>query len=105
MSNHSEHASLPAKRHKAEGPKNHFLVYIVSILLTMLSFAIVIYGGLDHSFLIAFLLGLAITQAIFQVYIWMHGKERGHLLPLVFLFTGALVAVSVQFAAVYWSWW
>jgi cytochrome c oxidase subunit 4 len=102
---HSEHASLPVKRHKVEGPQNHYLAYIISILLTMLSFAIVIYGGLDRSFLIAFLLGLAITQAIFQVYVWMHGKERGHLFPLMFLFTGAFIAITAQLAAVYWIWW
>ena len=101
---HSEHA-LPTKRHKVEGPKNHFLAYIVSILLTMLSFAIVIYGGLDHSFLIIFLLSMGATQALFQVYVWMHGKERGHLFPLMFLFTGAFVAITAQLAAVYWIWW
>jgi cytochrome c oxidase subunit IV len=102
---HSEHASLPVKRHKVEGPQNHYLAYIISILLTMLSFAIVIYGGLDRAFLISFLLGLAITQAIFQVYVWMHAKERGHLFPLMFLFTGAFVAITAQLAAVYWVWW
>jgi cytochrome c oxidase subunit 4 len=106
MSDHdSEHASLPAKRHKIEGPMNHYLSYIVSILLTMLSFAIVIYGGLDRSFLIIFLLSLAIVQAIFQVYVWMHGKERGHFFPLLFLFTGAFVALTAALAAVYWTWW
>lgn len=102
---HSEHTALPMKRHKVEGPTNHFLAYIISILLTMLSFAIVIYGGLDHAFLIIFLLGLGTTQAMFQVYVWMHGKERGHLFPLMFLFTGAFVAVTAQLAAVYWIWW
>jgi cytochrome c oxidase subunit 4 len=106
MSDHdSEHASLPAKRHKIEGPMNHYLSYIVSILLTMLSFAIVIYGGLDRSFLIIFLLSLAIVQAIFQVFVWMHGKERGHFFPLLFLSTGAFVALTAAVAAVYWVWW
>jgi cytochrome c oxidase subunit 4 len=102
---HSEHAALPVRRHKVEGPLNHYLSYIISILLTMLSFAVVIYGGLDRSFLIAFLVGLATVQAIFQVYVWMHGKERGHFLPLVFLFFGAFVAVSSVIMAVYWVWW
>jgi cytochrome c oxidase subunit 4 len=71
----------------------------------MLSFAIVIYGGLDRSFLIFFLLSMAIVQAIFQVYVWMHGKERGHFFPLLFLFTGAFVALTAALAAVYWMWW
>ncbi|MDB5052939.1 MAG: cytochrome oxidase subunit [Bacilli bacterium] len=103
---HSEqHASLPLKRHKVEGPSKHYLAYIVSILLTMLSFAIVIYGGLDRSFLLIFLVSLAIVQAIFQLYVWMHAKERGHFFPILFLSTGAFVAVSAAIAAVYWLWW
>jgi cytochrome c oxidase subunit 4 len=71
----------------------------------MLSFAIVIYGGLDRSFLIAFLLVLAIVQAMFQVFVWMHAKDRGHYFPLMFLFTGAFVAFTAAMAAVYWTWW
>jgi cytochrome c oxidase subunit IV len=103
--NHSEHPSLPAKRHRLEGPEKHYLSYIISIVLTMLSFAIVIYGGLDRSFLIAFLLVLAIVQAMFQVFVWMHAKDRGHYFPLMFLFTGAFVAFTAAIAAVYWTWW
>jgi cytochrome c oxidase subunit 4 len=105
MSDHSEHAALPVKRHKVEGPKKHYLAYIISILLTMLSFAAVIYGGLDKSFLVIFLLSMGVVQALFQVYVWMHGKERGHFIPLVFLFFGAFVAVTAAIMAVYWVWW
>src|SRR5437879_4461903 len=90
---HSEqHGSTPVKRHKIEGPTNHYLAYIISIVLTMLSFAVVIYGGLDRSFIIIFLLSMAIVQAIFQLYVWMHAKERGHFFPMLFLSTGGFVA-------------
>jgi cytochrome c oxidase subunit 4 len=103
---HSEQpASLPVRKHKVEGPQKHYLAYILSILLTMLSFAVVIYGGLDRSFLIIFLLSMAVVQAIFQVYVWMHAKDRGHFYPLLFLSTGAFVAVTAAIAAVYWMWW
>jgi cytochrome c oxidase subunit 4 len=104
MSSHS-HTTPADKRHKVESPKNHYLSYIVSILLTMLAFAAVMYGGLDRSFLIIFLVGLGIVQAIFQLAYWMHMKERGHLFPIVGIIFGAIVAVTAVAAAVYWTWW
>ena len=106
----AEHSSKhpvasPVKRHKVEGPLNHYLAYIISIILTMLAFAVVIYGGLDRSFLLMFLVTLAIVQAFFQIYVWMHGKERGHTVPLFFLFSGMFVAIMLVLSAVYWMWW
>jgi cytochrome c oxidase subunit 4 len=104
MSNH-EHTSDAGKRHRLEGPRNHYLSYIISILLTMLAFAAVLYGGLDRSFLIMFLVGLALIQAVFQLTYWMHMKDRGHLMPIIGLIFGAFVAVTAFAAAVYWTWW
>lgn len=106
-SNHSlqGHSNQPMKRHKVEGPLNHYLSYIISIILTMLSFAAVIYGGLNHTFLLIFLVSLAIVQTVFQLYIWMHMKEEGHFFPALFLFTGAFVAITAAVSAVYWMWW
>jgi cytochrome c oxidase subunit 4 len=102
----SEHQTTSTtKHHRIEGPKNHFMSYIVSIILTMLAFAAVIYGGLDKSFLLVFLVGLAVVQAIFQLMVWMHMKERGHLLPIIGLSMGAIVAITAVAAAEYWMWW
>lgn len=100
-----QHATPAAKRHKAESPKNHYLSYIVSILLTMLAFSAVLYGGLDRWFLILFLVGLGIVQAIFQLAYWMHMKERGHLFPIIGIIFGFIVALTAVAAAVYWTWW
>ena len=104
MSSHS-HTTSANKRHKLESPKNHYLSYIISILLTMLAFAAVMYGGLDRSFLIMFLVGLGIVQSIFQLTYWMHMKERGHLLPIIGIMFGAIIAATAVLAAVYWMWW
>lgn len=92
-------------RHRLEGPRNHYLSYIVSIVLTMLAFAAVLYAGLDRSFLMWFLIGLAVVQVIFQLYYWMHMKERGHLYAIIGLCFGAFVALLCLAAAVYWTWW
>jgi cytochrome c oxidase subunit 4 len=105
MSSNSHEAATPNKRQKHESPMNHYLSYIMSILLTMLAFAAVIYGGLDRSFILIFIVSLAIVQALIQLLFWMHAKERGHLMPLMFLAGGAFVAFTGVIAAVYWMWW
>ncbi len=67
----------PSHRIRHEGPRNHYLSYIVSILLTMLAFAVVLYGGLDPAFIMIFIVTLALVQAVFQLIFWMHMKDRG----------------------------
>jgi cytochrome c oxidase subunit 4 len=105
MSSQSHEAATPSKRQKHESPANHYYTYIIAILLTMLAFAVVLYGGLDRSFILIFIVGLAFVQAIVQLLFWMHAKERGHLFPLLFLGVGFFVALTAVGAAVYWTWW
>ncbi len=104
MSNHSHEASTTNKRQKHESPRNHYLTYILSILLTMLAFAAVIYGDMDRTILLVFILGLGIVQAIVQLLFWMHSKDRGHFFPLLFIGFGAFIALTAVAAAVYWVW-
>ncbi|OCT11227.1 cytochrome C oxidase subunit IV [Paenibacillus pectinilyticus] len=105
MSSNSHGTSAPSKRVKHDSPTNHYLTYIISILLTMLAFAVVLYGDLDRSFILIFIVSLGIVQALVQLLFWMHAKERGHLFPLIFIGGGALVAVTGVLMAVYWCWW
>ncbi len=71
----------------------------------MLAFAVVLYGGLDRSFILFFIVGLAIVQIIFQLAYWMHMKDRGHLFPIMGLAFGAFIALTAVIMAVYWVWW
>jgi cytochrome c oxidase subunit IV len=105
MSTHSHDTAAPSKRQKHESPMNHYLSYIMSILLTMLAFAVVIYGGLDRSFILIFIVSLALVQALIQLLFWMHAKERGHFMPLLFLGAGFFTALTAVISAVYWMWW
>ncbi|MNI23080.1 Cytochrome c oxidase subunit 4B [compost metagenome] len=104
MSSHSHEAATPNKRHKEESPTNHYLSYILSILLTMLAFAVVIYGGLDRSFILIFIVALGIVQAVIQLLFWMHAKERGHFFPLAFIGTAAFIVLTMIPMAVFWVW-
>ncbi|CAH1224543.1 cytochrome C oxidase subunit IV family protein [Paenibacillus sp. LjRoot153] len=105
MSSNSHDTHAPSKRVKHDSPVNHYLTYIISILLTMLAFAVVLYGDLDRSFILIFIVSLGIVQALVQLLFWMHAKERGHLFPLIFIFAGAFVALTGVITAVYWVWW
>lgn len=105
MSADQVQASAPKPRHRVEGPKNHYLTYIISIILTMLAFAAVIFGGMTKAFLLPFLVGLAVVQVIFQLAYWMHMKDRGHVFAIIGISFGVIIALTGVAAAVYWVWW
>ncbi|MGE5701622.1 MAG: cytochrome C oxidase subunit IV family protein, partial [Clostridia bacterium] len=71
----------PAERKpvtKHDGPKQHIVAFFLSIVLTMLAFAAVAYEAIPRKFVAPFIVLLAIIQAAFQFYVWMHAKDRGH---------------------------
>lgn len=106
MSDHTHEAAAPgSKRHKHEGPRNHYLTYIVSVLLTIFAFSAVLYAGLDRSFILLFIVVLGIIQAVFQLFFWMHAKDKGHFFPVMGIAFGFFVALTAVAAAVYWTWW
>lgn len=102
---HQQPSTAPKVRHKVEGPKNHYLTFIASILLTMLAFAAVIYGDMTKAFILPFILLLAVGQVIMQLAYWMHMKDRGHAYAIVGLVMGTVIAITAVIAAVYWMWW
>lgn len=104
MSNHSVETPEINKRHKHESSRNHYFTYILSILLTMLAFAAVIYGNMDRSLMLIFIVSLAVVQGLVQLLFWMHGKDKGHFIPLLFIGFGAVVALTAVAAGVYWIW-
>jgi cytochrome c oxidase subunit 4 len=106
METNQHQADSKIKRGKVhEGPRNHFITFGVSLLLTLLAFMAVANVGLDRTFVLVFIIFLAIVQVIFQLAYWMHMKDRGHRYAVIGLSTGAFVAVTAFVAAVYWMWW
>jgi cytochrome c oxidase subunit 4 len=105
MSTQHDQVAAENRPRNHEGPRNHYFAFALSIVLTMLAFAGVIYGGLDRGFVLAFIVILAVVQAVFQMLYWMHMKDRGHLYPIMFIVMGAFVAVCAVITAVYWMWW
>lgn len=94
-----------SKRQKHDGPGPHILSYILSILLTMIAFAAVMFGTLDVTFVLIFIVVLAVIQVIIQLAYWMHMKDRGHTMPIIFIAGGVLLIAPVVVTAVFWMWW
>ncbi|CAM3465393.1 cytochrome C oxidase subunit IV family protein [Hydrogenibacillus schlegelii] len=86
----------------------HTVAFLASIVLTILAFGAVVYaieGGASAGFVVAFLVGLAVVQAAFQAYIWMHLKDEGHAVPQLFFYVGVYVTVVIVIGILLMSWW
>jgi cytochrome c oxidase subunit 4 len=92
-------------RHRHEGPQKHVVVFIFSIVLTLIAFAAVAAGGVNASFVIILLLVMAVLQVFVQMGFWMHLKDKGHMIPILFMIGGFFVAGTSIVMALYWVWW
>ncbi|GAB7387611.1 cytochrome c oxidase subunit IVB [Bacillaceae bacterium] len=86
------------------GIRYHIVSFILSIALTLLAFWAIASDAVPHAFSVPFIIGLAVIQVIFQLFYWMHLKEKGHEFPLIFLAGGVLVAVLTVLTFVIWLW-
>ncbi|MDF2722151.1 MAG: hypothetical protein K0Q59_1826 [Paenibacillus sp.] len=101
---HSASEHTGKRRHAHEGPKNHYLSFALSIVLTILAF-VVVYADMGRTFTLVFIVTLGIMQAIFQLAFWMHMKDRGHVYAIIGIAFGAIIALTAFAATIYWIWW
>lgn len=102
----SQLANQTIKRTKAhESPRNHYISYAVSLLLTALAFLAVANPSMGRTFTYIFISILAIIQALFQFVFWMHMKEKGHIFPAIGIAFGVVIALCAFVTAVFWVWW
>lgn len=92
------------KMKNAKEAKSHLMAFSLSIIFTILAFFAVA-GGYSKSFVIPFIVGLGIIQALFQLYIWMHLKDREHQFPTFFIYAGLFAGVVTVLGLLYLVWW
>lgn len=92
-------------RYRHEGPQKHIVVFILSIALTLIAFAAVAAGDVNPTFAVILLLVMAVIQVIVQMGFWMHLKDKGHLLPIIFMLGGFIIAGTCVIMSLYWVWW
>jgi cytochrome c oxidase subunit 4 len=54
---------------------------------------------------VPFIFLLALIQAGFQLFVWMHLDQKGHQFQRIFIGGGAFVALLAVIAFSYWIWW
>ncbi|MFC7680570.1 cytochrome C oxidase subunit IV family protein [Paenibacillus sp. GCM10028914] len=92
-------------RHRHEGPQKHIVVFIFTIVLTAIAFAAVAAGDVNPVFTVILLLVMAVLQVFVQMGYWMHLKDKGHMMPILFMVGGFFVASTCIVMALFWVWW
>jgi|LauGreDrversion4_2_1035121.scaffolds.fasta_scaffold785749_2 cytochrome c oxidase subunit 4 len=108
---HDSHDADYKKARASHSAKLHFITFAVSMVLTVISFYIVM-GVISPdeaaltswTFAMPFISVLAVVQALFQLIFWMHMNEKGHLYPAMGIGLGFFVAITAVLATVYWMW-
>ncbi|GAA0446016.1 cytochrome c oxidase subunit IVB [Lentibacillus halophilus] len=93
------------KQKKKEEMQKQLISFAMSILLTIIAFVIVITDMMDEMFVVPLLLLLAIVQVAFQLYYFMHLKDKGHEFASVMFYGGVWAAVLTLAALGVITWW
>ncbi|MBM7644229.1 cytochrome c oxidase subunit 4 [Scopulibacillus daqui] len=97
--------SLYMERQKRKRELTYYLVsFFMMLLLTGLSFAAVAMKGIEKHFTAFFIVTLAVIQVAFQLYYFMHLKDKNHGMPALFIYSGAFVAfiTVLAFVSIVW---
>lgn len=95
--------NIVVKKCRRDERTNYFFHF--DDLFTLIAFGAVAYGKFSGWFTIPFLILLAVVQVLFQLYYFMHMKEKGHESPAIFLYSGVLVASMTVLALMTVVWW
>ncbi|MBH0229015.1 cytochrome c oxidase subunit IVB [Halobacillus yeomjeoni] len=99
----AHHEEYQRKQHREE-MKHQVLTFALMILFTFIAFGMVIME-VDTYFIIPTLIILAIVQVAFQLYYFMHMKNKGHDMPALMMYGGAAVALLTIITFTSLIWW
>lgn len=93
------------KKHNKDEMKKMVISFVLMIIFTMVSFAIVSFGDIQSMFVIPLLLIMAVIQVAFQFFYFMHMKDKGHEFPSLLIYGGVWAALLVLLGLILISWW
>lgn len=106
MSNRKMTKAEAFRRQKSkEEMQKQLISFGLMIALTLIAFLIVATDSLNQGFIVPLLFLMAIVQAGFQFYYFMHLKDKGHAMPATLIFGGAWAAFLTLAGIVVISWW
>lgn len=105
MSSKLSEVELYIEKQKRKNEMKHYLVsFVLMILFTIIAFLSVAIKGIPKPFTAFFIVTLAVVQVIFQLYYFMHMKDKDHGFPAMFIYGGAgVVFITVlTFLSLVW---
>lgn len=96
--------SFKRQKNKEEMQKQ-LISFGLMIVFTMIAFAMVATGGISKIYVIPVLFIMAIIQAGFQFYYFMHMKEKGHAMPAALIYGGVWAAFLTLCGLIVITWW
>ncbi|MGP4062153.1 cytochrome c oxidase subunit IVB [Halobacillus litoralis] len=95
-------AEYEKKQHREE-MKQQVISFALMILFTFIAFGMVIME-ISSFFVIPTLIILAVVQVAFQLYYFMHMKNKGHDMPAMMMYGGAAVGALtiITFTSIIW---
>ena len=76
-----------------EDMNSQLIAFALSIFLTLVAFITIANDIIPKTFSAPFILVLAVVQVIYQLYYFMHMKNKGHETPSLFMWSGVVVAI------------
>lgn len=98
------------KKRAKKSMQAQIMMFAMMIFFTLVSFSMVLayqaeVAGFSKFFVIPVLLLFATVQVALQLYYFMHMSEKGHGIPQMFMYTGALLGFLIPLAFVTIVWW
>lgn len=92
------------RRKRKQELQHYWVSFAMMIGFTLLAFWAVSVKSLSTNFKSFFIIILAVVQVIYQLYYFMHLKDKEHGFPSIFIFSGALVALLtvITFLTIIW---
>lgn len=103
--NHSGVKSLLEREEKKRDLQYYWVTFISMIVFTVLAFLAVSYRDhIEHHLIAFFIVVLAVIQVAFQLFYFMHLKDKNHGMPSLFIFSGAFVVfvTVISFVTMIW---
>lgn len=100
-----EQSDFYKKKKSKEEMKKQLISFLMMIIFTIVAFGLVASESLERMYIIPILFIMAIVQAGFQFYYFMHLKDKGHEMPATLIFGGLWAAFLTLAGLVVISWW
>src|SRR5690625_2424818 len=100
-----DHTEEFRRQKNKEEMQKQLISFGLRIVFTLIAFAIVDVGGISKVYVIPVLFIMAVVQAGFQFYYFMHMKEKDHEMSATLIFGGVWAAYLTSCALVVITWW